>query len=364
MFIQFGCSKSVSRLFKDGYVKNTTGPRVSESFYKKQDYTISFPITKSKEIKLRYFGCGGYYMANDKSAILIDPFFSNQPFLAIPFCKIGTKTANVKYGLMGLEQDIKAKVNAVFVTHSHYDHMLDVPYVYEKYTDTAKTKIYCSSSGKNMILNVIKDTAYIVNIEDNLVSSWYQMGERYPKVIGRNSIRVTPIMAAHAPQMKNQRLFVGESDTIREYNHVNKKTRAKNWKQGSTFSYLIDFMQDSSLVEFRILIQSSAAPPKYGWINDTILSEHPVNIAIIGAATFANTTDYPSALVEHLKPQKVIICHWEDFFVPYNRKEKRTVRRTNVSKFIYSLNSVHPYKINDEEMFTMPNPGIDITVKY
>lgn len=142
MSILFRCSKSVNKLFQEGYVKNTTGPRVSESFYKKEPYTVAFPSNKNKTINLRYLGCGGYYMANDKSAILIDPFFSNKAFWTLPISRIRTKTTIVNNALKDLEQDIKAKVNAIFVTHSHYDHMLDVPYVYEKYTDTTKTKIF------------------------------------------------------------------------------------------------------------------------------------------------------------------------------------------------------------------------------
>jgi len=361
--MQFGCSKSVSKLFENGYVKNTTGPRVSESFYKEEPYTITFPTNKNKEVNLRYFGCGGYYMANDKSAILIDPFFSNKAFLAVPILKMKTKTDNVDDALNDLEQDIKAKVNSIFVTHSHYDHMLDVPYVYEEYTDTTKTKIYCSKSGKNMMKYIINDTN-VVNIEDNPVSSWFETGKSYDIKNSEGTICVTPIMAAHAPHTRRLRLYGGESDTIPKYNRADKKTRTGDWKLGTTFSYLIDFMHDTDSIEFRILIQSSAAPPKYGWLNKEILSEHPVNIAIICAASYTNTSDYPEALVEHLNPQKVIICHWEDFFIPYNRKEKRTVRFTNINEFIYSLNSVYPYKINNEEMFTMPNPGIDITVKY
>jgi len=359
------CSKSLRHLYDGDFVKHSTSPRVPKSFHKTSNHILNFPFEKNKSIKLSYLGCGGYYMVNNNAGILIDPFFSNKSLLGLFFTGTKSKPRNIEFGLEKIKDEVRSKVNSIFVTHSHYDHLMDVPYVSTYYTDAIGTKIYCSNSGQEMIKNAVHDSIKFKNLDKVGITSWYQKGESFTVKNSNNTIRVTPIQTAHAPQQEDKRMVPGECQERENYTSPEKRIGMRKWKQGTTFSYLVDFLDDTGLIEFRVFIQSSAAPPKYGWIHESVLSQHPVNIAILGAASFAYTNDYPSALVNHLSPDKVIICHWEDFFVRYKRENKRTVRKTNINEFVYSLNSVFPYKLgNDNERFIMPNPGVDITINY
>lgn len=360
IIIQMSCSRKVNNLFSNGYVINSTAPKVEECFYKKVDYSLNFSKKKESEIILNYLGCGGYYISNGHEAILIDPFFSNHRMISL-LTGLKTKPKFVNHGISKIKNYDSSIVKAVFVAHSHYDHLMDVPYVFQNYTNDS-TKIYSSNSGNIRLTNVIPKKN-LINLESEAISSWYIKGKRFPNIPTTNSIRVTPILTAHAPQRKEKRMYSGECKPKLNYDKALKRTRMRHWQQGTVVAYLIDFHGPNKEIEFRVTIQSSAAPPKYGFVIDTIMKEHPVNIAIIGAASFANTTDYPGGLIKHLQPEHVIICHWENFFKPYTREKKKTVFGTEIKEFIYSLNSVFPYKIDDKERFSMPNPGVNITIK-
>lgn len=354
------CSKSIDRLFCKGHVKQTRSPAVDAAVHKTNDYVIGGP--SKKQIRLRYLGCGGYYIAASNNGLLIDPYFSNRKFMWVFFPKMRTKTANVTYGLEGLKDSISKNVNGIFVTHSHYDHLLDVPYVYDNFTNKERTTIYTSSSGANMMANVVSKS-HVVNMQSKLVCNSRQQGQQYP--LGKDSsIWVTPILSDHAPHYKKISFFKGESKPVADYDKDTDPTWACDWKLGSTYAFLIDFMGHDKKIEYRIFIMSSAAPPKYGWLPKELLDQHPVNLAILGAASFEYVSDYPEGIVDHLKPEKIIICHWEDFFNSYLRKKKRTVRFTNIKKFICRLNNVYPYMLNSVEQFSMPDPKTNIIINY
>jgi hypothetical protein len=47
-----------------------------------------------------------------------------------------------------------------------------------------------------------------------------------------------------------------------------------------------------------------------------LIAEHPVDVAIFVPATFDQVDWHPEAFVENLAPRRVLLGHWEDFFVP------------------------------------------------
>ncbi len=356
------CSKSTRRLFnKDGNVKGTDSPYVNRSFYKKESFALTFDKKHSQEIKARYLGCGGFYLERGSSALLIDPFFSNTNPLGLLTTGLKTKRRNVNHGLDGIKENIRAKNKAILVSHSHYDHLMDVPFVHLKRTDTTINRIYCSSSAKNILESVVYPQQ-VIDLQQKPLASWYQEGTSYP--IDRDStVVITPIATTHAPHYKSLRLYEGEAETKKKFKKPGQRSRPGKWRLGQTFAFLIDYLDENDEVAFRIYIQSSAAPPKHGWLNES-LKKVPVDLAILGAASYKFTTDYPEALVNHLEPEMILICHWEDFFVRYKKKRKKVVRLTNLKEYIKRLNAVYPYQIGGRERFIMTDPGVNFTIKY
>jgi hypothetical protein len=116
--------------------------------------------------------------------------------------------------------------------------------------------------------------------------------------------------------------------------------------------------------DFRIYLLSSASSPPDGFIHEEILTEHKVNLAILGAASSGNVQNYPQGILQHLKPEKLIIAHWEDLFKPYQHTPSRLIRATKFKKLIPGINEVYPWKVEDEQQFYMPVPGVFVYLKY
>jgi hypothetical protein len=335
--------------------------QIDTSLLKVKDFTIHFSKSPKDQIKINYLGSGGYFIENSKDAILIDPFFSHQPILGLSFKKIATDSLAVTAGLSPIRDEIK-KVDGVFVSHTHYDHLMDVPYVFNHFLDTSRAdlKIYGSKSMETILESVISPThlemikPFLSDVSDT--GKWIYLQN--------STIRVLPIKTDHAPHLKKIipiHFYKGEAKSIKGFQKDTDKTKARQWKGGDTFAFLIDFLEDEK-IDFRIYVQSSSAAPTNGFVNEKVLSEAAVNLAILGSASFSNVKCYPNGIIDNITPEKIVICHWEDFFIPYQQSPNRLVRATNIRKFILKLNDKYPWKQNENEQFFMSEPGVSFVL--
>jgi hypothetical protein len=83
--------------------------------------------------------------------------------------------------------------------------------------------------------------------------------------IDTGKIHVYPILADHNPHLKNIKFFAGsKTQPQADFKKPYDKTRANDWLEGSTFSFLIDYLNDNGVIELRIFIQSSSCNPPAG----------------------------------------------------------------------------------------------------
>ena len=356
------CSKNSTKLFSKREIQES---RIDSSLIRNGNFLISYNDQSSSDsITIKYLGSGGYFFSNGEAAFLIDPFFSPIGMFPLNLKKIETQTDNVALGLNDIKSNLYDHVESIFVTHSHYDHLMDVPYVFNHYLDTTneKAKIYGSSSMKTLIAPVVNSDR-IVDLESYCGTSESKGNWIY---LNGGSIRVMPIATIHAPHLKKGvsiGLYGGEGETIENYHSDVSPTRVTDWKVGRTYAYLIDFMRNKH-PEFRIYLLSSASSPPNGFINQDLLKEHPINLAILGAASFDNVENYPQGILEYLKPEKLLIAHWEDLFKPYLHEPPRLIRASNFKKLIPDIDQVYPWELHGEQQFFMPAPGVFIYALY
>ncbi len=97
--------------------------------------------------------------------------------------------------------------------------------------------------------------------------------------------------------------------------------RNLGWKVGQSLTYLVGFLKapvDSKNptpeILYRVFLQSSASGPKFGHPPASILSEHPVDLALLCVASFDNVDNYPEHVIEEIQPRDVVMIHWDSFF--------------------------------------------------
>ncbi len=85
--------------------------------------------------------------------------------------------------------------------------------------------------------------------------------------------------------------------------------------------------------------QDAVAPPPAGFAPTSLVAERGVDVALLTPATFDQVDWHPEALVENLDPKRVILGHWEDFFLPVDEPAEST-RLTNLDHFEGRLRKV------------------------
>src|SRR5438067_10584651 len=77
-------------------------------------------------VRVTYLGVNGYQFEAAGHALLVDPYFTRAALLGIALNRpLMPDNLRIEAGL----RHVSASVDAVFITHAHFDHLLDVPQI-------------------------------------------------------------------------------------------------------------------------------------------------------------------------------------------------------------------------------------------
>src|SRR5688572_13473229 len=112
--------------------------------HQNQRNTITVSERSGAPLAVQYTGCGGLYLVGPGTSIWIDPFFSHQKTMRIVASVFGggpkgkrkfrSDPEMIDIGMKGI-QEISGEIptlDVILSAHSHYDHLMDVPAIYEK----------------------------------------------------------------------------------------------------------------------------------------------------------------------------------------------------------------------------------------
>jgi L-ascorbate metabolism protein UlaG (beta-lactamase superfamily) len=261
----------------------------------------NFPEEKSNSVTLTYLGTAGWEITDGTTTILIDPYLSRINGPPPPGGGSGHSIAGDTrpvYKWTDIATPDVAAIDAhirradfVLVTHTHYDHILDVPHI------ALKTR--AAVIGTESTENVMR--AYSVP-EEQLIT--VRGGEDYQ--FQGFSLKVIP--SIHSP-LDHKRYF---SSATAPPGLKAPLTLEQMHPEGGTLAYLIRFPNHQIL-----------AFGGNNYIEREIAGIEP-DVVLVGAGgSRKEIYDYTGRLMRDLHyPAVVLPTHWDNFLVPYEASQQ------------------------------------------
>jgi hypothetical protein len=269
----------------------------------------------ARHTQYTFLGTSTLLLETAGTTILTDPFFTN-PNLWRAIIPV-TTTSNTRL----IEQQFVRlpalqQTRAILVTHFHYDHALDIPWLLQHHI--LGSDVYGNRNLALALSSLGQASGNIHSLADDVIE--HDATSTAPVTIAPD-VRVTTIEAQHFSH------FLGLTYAKGQYrdNLVAPPKSLAGWRAGDTYSYLIDFLEPGNpdRIQYRIFLMPSAARYPLGTPPLSLLTERAVDLAIIGAAQLEKDKDYPVSLLRRITPNAVMMVHWDNFFDGYSTVNPR-----------------------------------------
>jgi L-ascorbate metabolism protein UlaG (beta-lactamase superfamily) len=279
-------------------------------------------------VQVTFLGVGGAIVRWQGAAILTAPLFSNPTVGEMALSEIHADRQLID---ALLREDVSG-VSAILVGHSHYDHLMDVPYV------ALHRAMRADVLGNDAMVKLLHPIGAALATEPrrNRLVSMQREAVYQPEGV---PIRVKAIPSEHSPQMGPRlisrtarllswliplpevTLWRGEDESERDV----LPTRVGEWPAGTPLAFVIELLDPSSgAVAFRLYYQDSPTRDPYGY-PERAPDGYDLALLTMGGAT--EFRSFPRDIVRHLDPKYVMGIHWEDFFDPRQLPLPREVNR-------------------------------------
>ena len=274
---------------------------------------------KEARVVLKWLGTAGWQISDGETVILIDPYISRlfgpQPPGRTPFART-PQDNRPQYGWSDIAKPDIATIDSrvptasfVLVTHTHYDHVFDVPYI--------ALKTHAVVIGTESTANVLR--SYGVP-EEQLIT--VRGGEDYD--FGTFSVKVIPSL--HSP-LDHKHYFSSRTAPPAMKAPL---TLEQMHPEGGTLAYLIRFRGHQILT--------------FGGMNyvEREISGLRPDVVLVGAAgSRSEIYDYSGRLMRALNfPPLVLPTHWDNFTAPYSASQKPAIEAVQV--FVKEIKAASP----------------------
>lgn len=276
------------------------------------------PVVTTKAgdfVDVRYLGVGGVLLSRGSDVILTAPLYSNPSlveFAADHQIRSDPTLIERLFPLAG------RAARAILVGHSHYDHLMDVPYVALNLATSAD--VYGSQTTVNLLHEISGKLAprQVIALDQDAFDPWSGKPGRWQPIT--KTLRVMAIRSEHSDQfelkMLGLKMAFHTARGLQDKPLAELPKRASEWAEGGVFAYLIDFLDERGVPVFRVYYQDSGTNWNIGLPSATLLDGKNVDLALICVGgEFKRLRGHPEHLIRVLKPRFALLIHWEDFFV-------------------------------------------------
>ncbi len=262
------------------------------------------------KVSFKWLGISGFVLDDGVTTLVFDPAMTRAPLYDyLPFRAVQSDEAEVFYWMNRC--GIKS-VQATFVNHAHFDHVIDAPMVVKKFGGV----LYGSSSVINVGLGQGLAAKQVQKIKDN--DGWK---------IGNFTVRIfdTP----HAPHIMDIMLMDGNIEKP-----LKSPTSIWNYRVGDTFSFLITHPSG------RIIFQSTGRV-----MDEDKLKSVTADVLLLTIANRHTSENLIQQRIIPSKARKLIPLHHDNFFYKMNRdKEIDYLWGVKVNEFNKALENAKSLK--------------------
>jgi len=267
------------------------------------------------KVRLTHLGAAGWEITDGKTVILVDPYLSRIRYYG-PVVKTADAPGDTRpvFGPDDLVVPDTTTIDAhikradfILVHHSHFDHMMDVPYI--------ARKTGASIVGTESTANIAR--AYGVPDEKLII---VRGGEDYE--FSDFSLKVIP--SIHTVARKH---YIRPGIVPRD---IKPPLRIRDFVEGGSLAYFV------RLGGHQILTFGSM-----NYIEREIEGLRP-DVALVGAGQRRlEIYDYTGRLIRALGyPPLVIPTHWDDYGFPYQASQEEAIQR--LESFVNEVKTVSP----------------------
>ncbi len=241
---------------------------------------------QSPTVQVLFLGTSSMAWTDGQHTWMIDGFFSRQPLSQVLFAPLQVEREQVQAVAQEVFKrlQVPARLDGVWVAHSHYDHALDAPFLVKQFGGV----LYGSESTRQIALGqgLAESTSQV--LDDKATHSL-------------GAFQVQALVSAHAPTG-----FTGGFNRA----PVTLPAHALSFKEGVSYTFVV-----SHTGKPLALIQPSA-----GFLPDQNKGIE-VGTVFLGAGGLGKLSDtyledYWQEMVTRTKAERVYLIHWDDFTKP------------------------------------------------
>lgn len=251
-------------------------------------------------MKVTFFGTTTLLFDDGRDQILFDAHFTRPSLPRYIFGKGSTDTRLIDSLLETHRID---RLRAIFISHTHHDHVMDAPYVAKR----CGAEIYGSVSAKNVALGGAVPAERITVFQGNETFT-----------VGAFTVKVIPSLHSKPTILNND---LGQTIDA----PLAQPARLRDYKEGGSFDFLVKAHGKTYLIR-----------PSFNYIKGQLdgIKAGVLFLGVAGLAKADEETDriFFSETVEKVAPKLVIPLHWDNFFSPLDRPTRgmpRLIEKTD-----------------------------------